>query len=282
MSTEPIKRKSVHDFLLKTGFNLRQRVFQPVCPITEGGSICMKKTENEISHGSFLAENDAEKIWGWDTPAGKIRAKRRSEMIIREAGLKPGRKVLEIGCGTGFFTEMFAQSGAHILAVDISEDLLKIARKRGLPSDTVHFFTARFEDCDAQGPFDAVIGSSILHHLDIEVALVKIHSLLRPGGVMCFTEPNMLNPQIMIQKNIPFIKKIMGDSPDETAFLRTRFYKQLSKAGFVKIEIIPFDWLHPLTPLPLIEQMKKLGDILENIPFIHEFSGSLFIRAWRR
>ncbi|MEZ4524425.1 MAG: methyltransferase domain-containing protein [Desulfobacterales bacterium] len=106
----------------------------------------MKKND----HGAFLAENDPEKIWGWDTPAGKIRAKRRSEMIIRGAGLKPGRKALEIGCGTGFFTEMFAQSGAHILAMDISDDLLEIARKREPLSETVRFITALFEECDVQ------------------------------------------------------------------------------------------------------------------------------------
>jgi hypothetical protein len=74
----------------------------------------------------------------------------------------------------------------------------------------------------------------------------------------------------------------MGDSPDETAFLKTGFHKQLSKAEFAEIEISPFDWLHPLTPLPMIEQMKKFGYIMEKIPFVCEFSGSLFIRACRQ
>ncbi len=237
----------------------------------------MEKNENEISHGSFLAENDPEKIWGWDTPAGKIRAERRAELIIGGAGLKSGMKVLEIGCGTGFFTEMFAQSGTEILAVDISDDLLKIARKRGLASETVRFVTARFEDCDAQGPFDAVIGSSILHHLDIEASLAKIHSLLRPGGIMCFAEPNMLNPQIMIQKNIPFIKKIMGDSPDETAFFRWSLGRLLKRKGFTDIQIVPFDWVHPYTPVFIMEYIEKTGRITEKTPFLKEFAGSLLI-----
>ncbi|MGE0086976.1 MAG: class I SAM-dependent methyltransferase [Desulfococcaceae bacterium] len=239
------------------------------------------ESEKEILHGVFLAENDPEKIWGWDTPAGRIRSKRRAELIIRGAGLKPGMKVLEIGCGTGFFTEMFAKSGAHILAVDISDDLLEIARKRGLPSETVSFVTARFEDCDAQGPFDAVIGSSILHHLDIKTALAKIHSLLRSGGVMCFTEPNMLNPQIMIQKNIPFIKKIMGDSPDETAFFRWSLDRLLKRKRFADIQIMPFDWLHPATAPSFIRMVGRMGKLLEKTPFIQEFAGSLFIQAKR-
>jgi len=178
------------------------------------------RSENEITHAHQLVQSDPEKVWGWGTPAGQLRAIRRAEMIISGADLKPGLRVLEEGCGTGLFTEMFASDGAHLVAVDISGELLEFAHGRGLPSDKVQFFEKRFEECDIDGPFDAVIGSSILHHLEIKDALFKIYSLLKPGGVMCFTEPNMLNPQIMIQKNVRWIKERLGDSPDETAFIR--------------------------------------------------------------
>ena len=68
--------------------------------------------------------------------------------------------------------------------------------------------------------FDSVVGSSVLHHLEIKEALRDIYRVLKPGGTIYFTEPNMLNPQIAIQKNIPWIKRKLGDSPDETAFFR--------------------------------------------------------------
>jgi hypothetical protein len=42
---------------------------------------------------------------------------------------------------------------------------------------------------------------------------------LKSGGTIYFTEPNMLNPQIAIQKNVSWVKRKLGDSPDETAFL---------------------------------------------------------------
>jgi len=119
------------------------------------------RAEHEIKHGVWLAERDTETVWGWGTPAGKLRAKRRAELIIRGAGLSSGKRVLEIGCGTGLFTEMFAASGATIVAVDISEELLEKARLRGLPAHQVTFLAKRFEDCDVDGPFDAVIGSSV-------------------------------------------------------------------------------------------------------------------------
>ncbi len=91
------------------------------------------RSENEITHGYKLVQSDPEKVWGWGTPAGQLRAIRRAEMIIYGAELKSGMRVLEIGCGTGLFTEMFARTGAHLVAVDISGELLEFAHGRGLP-----------------------------------------------------------------------------------------------------------------------------------------------------
>lgn len=239
------------------------------------------RSANEILHAKKLIHGDPEHVWGWSTPAGKIRARRRAELIMSGARLMPGLRVLEIGCGTGNFTEIFAETGSSLIAVDISHDLLEIARSRNLIPEKVQFLKKRFEDCDVDGPFDAIIGSSILHHLDIGLSLTKIFELLKPGGIMSFAEPNMLNPQIFMQKNIPWLKKRLGDSPDETAFVRWILYRHLLKAGFEKIEITPFDWLHPATPVPLIQTISRAGRLLESITIIREFSGSLYIKCQR-
>ena len=177
------------------------------------------------------------------------------------------------------FTEMFARSGAHIIAVDISPELLKKAEARNLPKEKVRFKEKRFEDCDVDGPFDAIIGSSILHHLELEKALPRIFELLKPDGVMSFAEPNMLNPQIFVERKFrTFFPNI---SPDETAFVRRTLKRNLQEAGFQDIEISPFDWLHPSIPQPLIGLVAMIGRMLEKIPFVREFSGSLYIKAIR-
>ena len=238
-----------------------------------------KEFDNEIEHGRKLTAHGPERIWGWGTPAGRVRAGRRAALIAEGAELRPGVRALEIGCGTGLFTEAFAGTGAFITAVDISAELLEEARKRGLNPDRVRFIEKPFEECQVDGPFDAVIGSSVLHHLDLGRSFSKIFDLLRPGGMVCFAEPNMLNPQILIQKNIPLVKKALGDSPDETAFVRWTLAAFLKGKGFADIDIKPFDWLHPLTPEALIPGVSRWGAVLEGIPGVREFAGSLLIRC---
>jgi SAM-dependent methyltransferase len=233
----------------------------------------------EISHGKFLAAENAEHVWGWETPAGKIRATRRATLILDGADIFEGKRVLEIGCGTGNFTEKFAESGADIIAVDISPDLLKIAKSKNLLSEKVTFLEKRFEDCDVDGPFDAVIGSSILHHLDLIPALDKMFSLLKPSGSISFAEPNFLNPQIFLERK--FRRFFPSVSPDETAFISWQLRNDLKRCGFERVRIEPFDWLHPATPKFLIKFVSNLGHVAERIPGIKNCAGSLYINAYR-
>ena len=99
------------------------------------------------------------------------------------------------------------------------------------------------------------------------------------GGTIYFMEPNMLNPQIAIQKNISWIKRKLGDSPDETAFFRWPLRRLLEHTGYRKIRIDPFDFLHPKTPIPLINRISQFGRFLEKMAVVSEFAGSFYIRA---
>jgi SAM-dependent methyltransferase len=245
------------------------------------GPEASSRAQHEIVHGKWLSEQNTESIWGWGSPAGRLRARRRAELVATGAGLRHGVHAIEIGCGTGLFTELFCDSGANIIAVDISEELLAKARARRLPADRVQFVCAQFEETTIPGGYDAVVGSSVLHHLDLARALVAIRRLLRPRGVLSFAEPNLLNPQVFLERHPPFFLRdyYSYTSPDETAFVRWRLRAQLAAAGFDSVTITPFDWLHPSTPPALIPAVRRLGATLERLPIAREFSGSLYIRA---
>jgi hypothetical protein len=92
----------------------------------------------------------------------------------------------------------------------------------------------------------------------------------------------MMNPQLLIQKNVKPIKKIriLGETLDETAFFRWRLSHDLKRVGFTDISIVPFDFLHPWTPPFVIPVVNKIGTLAEKIPLIKEIAGSLIINAF--
>jgi 2-polyprenyl-3-methyl-5-hydroxy-6-metoxy-1,4-benzoquinol methylase len=236
-----------------------------------------ERITKEIQHGRFLAKHGAGEIWNWESPAGKLRWARRVKMI--GGHLKPGMTILELGCGTGHFTRELAPSGADIIAIDVSPELLEIAKANYSAPNVRYEIQNAYALTYSDATFDSVVGSSILHHLEIEEAMREIYRVLKPGGTIYFTEPNMLNPQIAIQKNVPSIKRRLGDSPDETAFFRWSLRRLLEQTGYGDIQIDTFDFLHPRTPVPLIDPLNALGRFLERMPVISEFAGSLYIRA---
>ena len=89
----------------------------------------------------------------------------------------------------------------------------------------------------------------------------------------------MLNPQIAIQKNVPWVKRKLGDSPDETAFFRWQLRSLLEQTGYRDVRNDTFDFLHPKTPVPLVDRLDAVGRFFESVPVISEFAGSLYIRA---
>ena len=238
-----------------------------------------ERIATEIQHGRFLAQHGAGEIWNWEGPAGKLRFARRVKMLSNH--LRAGMSVLELGCGTGYFTRELARSGADVVAVDVSPELLEIA-KADCPAENVRYeiqnaWAMSYPDAH----FDSVVGSSVLHHLEIKEALREIYRVLKVDGTIYFTEPNMLNPQIAIQKNIHWVKRNLGDSPDETAFFRWPLRRLLKGTGFRDVQIDLFDFLHPKTPFPLVNGLNAIGRFLENVPVVSEFAGSLYIRAVR-
>lgn len=234
----------------------------------------------EIEHGELIAPH-AETVWNWSSPAGQLRAKRRGRLVAEAASLGPGVRALEIGCGTGLFTEMFVAAGADVVAIDISEPLLDQARDREL-GERATFMCADAEALSFDdGSFDAVVGSSVLHHLDVSLALPELARVLKPGGVLALAEPNMMNPQIALQRNVPMLREWAGESPEETAFVRWRLRREMTACGFEGVSIEPFDFLHPATPKALIPLVRGMGGALERLPVLREIAGSLMIRGVR-
>jgi ubiquinone/menaquinone biosynthesis C-methylase UbiE len=235
------------------------------------------RLEREIEFHRDISDN-AEAIWNWDSPSVRRRAARRSEIFAKEAGLRPGRRALEVGCGTGIFLQAAATTGADIVALDLSAHLIAKARVRVASAGNVRISLGNAEQMPFRdASFDSVYGSSILHHLNLDAALAEVHRVLRPGGGIVFAEPNILNPQVTVMFRLGLTKKYFGVSPDEMAFSRFRAARALRRAGFTDVAVKPFDFLHPATPAALMDRVARFGRALESIPLVREIAGSMII-----
>jgi trans-aconitate 2-methyltransferase len=93
---------------------------------------------------------------------------------------QPGERILDIGCGTGQLTAEIAQSGAEVVGLDSSQDMLAQARKN-YPELT--FVLADAAGFDFPEPFHAVFSNAALHWVkDADGAAASIARALRPGG----------------------------------------------------------------------------------------------------
>lgn len=235
---------------------------------------------NEKQHGEFIREH-GEEVWNWSSSAGKRRWARRCRLFKEFIGDHNSR-VLEIGCGTGLFTKELALTNNTIAAIDISDALIMKAKER-ITAINVHFVVGNACETEFKPEsFDFIVGSSSLHHLDVDSALEEFSRILKSGGRMMFTEPNMMNPQVALIKNVPFLKRRAGDSPDETAFFRWKIAKKLRGQGFVDVSVEPFDFMHPQTPAWLLSLTERLTVILEKSPFVREIAGSLIIQCRKK
>jgi ABC-2 type transport system ATP-binding protein len=105
-------------------------------------------------------------------------------------------KAAEFGCGTGYYTDPIARKAENVVATDLSEELLAIAKKRFAGQQTLSF---RREDSTHTsfegGSFDTGIEVNLLHVIeDPSAALRENHRVLRKGGrliVVSFTSHGM-------------------------------------------------------------------------------------------
>ena len=107
------------------------------------------------------------------------------DTIIQQTQLDDHARLLEIAPGTGQATEAMAKRGYDITAVELGDELAKIAREALQPYPTVNIINAPFETVDLPAEaFDLVYVATALHWIDLESRFCKPHHLLKSGGHM--------------------------------------------------------------------------------------------------
>ena len=238
-----------------------------------------ERSIEERNYHNKVADLTGGACWANTTPAGQFRQDARAKMAIEFIPIVRDKKILEIGCGNGEFSNRFLTTGAQVYCVDISTKLIEMLRAR-YSGTNLRFVVTDVEHLPYDDDyFDGIIGNGVLHHLNLEICLIEIYRVLKRNRRIFFVEPNMLNPEVFLETNVRWLGKLAQKTKDEKAFFRWRLRKQMEAIGFRNVEITPFDFLQPLIPILFIWLVKKMGYMLERVPLIKEFAGSLKIMA---
>jgi 2-polyprenyl-3-methyl-5-hydroxy-6-metoxy-1,4-benzoquinol methylase len=100
--------------------------------------------------------------------------------------VQPGcENALEIGCGTGTFSRRLARRTQHVTAIDLSLEMIRVARARSSGFANIRFEVADLMAYDFAGAqFDCIASIATLHHMPTQAALVKLKHALTPGGTL--------------------------------------------------------------------------------------------------
>jgi len=162
----------------------------------------MNTKQNEIKYVDHL--NPAEKKWLHTKPFGNYNYKescmrlRDFSYIIELLSLKEDKvtTLLDLGCGTGWTSIMIAKLAVEVTAVDISDDMIAIARENARkenswPKGKIKFIVSDIEEINFKNQFDRVLIYDGLHHCPNEQKVLKnAYQALKPGGIILIVEPN--------------------------------------------------------------------------------------------
>jgi arsenite methyltransferase len=169
---------------------------------------------------------------------------RRRRALVHEAlGATPGDRVLDAGCGPGFYVaETLERVGAEgsVVGVDASAPMLSLAAKRCEGHDNVVFHEGDVTALPvADADFDRALSVQVLEYVaDIPGALAELHRVLRPGGRVLIWDVDWAT--VSWHSDDPArMERVLGawDEHLSDPFLPRRLSAELRGAGFEEVEM---------------------------------------------
>lgn len=142
--------------------------------------------------------------------------------------------VLDVGCGTGSFVLRLAPHAHHVHGVDISGEMLRIARTKAEGVDNVTFHQGTLADVPLEGAsLQGVCAYSILHLVDdLPGTLAAVYDLLEPGGFF-ISSTVVLGGSWIPYRPLLAVMRWLGKAPDVQIFGQEDLSRAIEQAGFV-------------------------------------------------
>ena len=155
----------------------------------------------------------------------------RNSYIIKYLSPTPKDKILDIGCGVGYFSQLLSNFGSELHGLDISEESVSICKSNISENFTVgNAESLQYSD----NQFDKILCSEVLEHLKNDLkAVTEMWRILKPNGTVLITVPS--TEGIFGSK----IKNIMHDHDDgpekheREGYTNIQIVKLLENSGFI-------------------------------------------------
>ena len=207
---------------------------------------------------------NADQIAFWNESGGARWAKHQetldvvlaplAEGLLARAAVRPGERVVDIGCGCGATTLLLARAvgpAGHVLGIDVSVPMLARAAERlpkGGPVELVcaDATTHRF----ARASFDLLCSRlGVMFFAEPARAFANLRTALKPGGRLRFVafraareNPWMMLPLHAAYEHVPRLPQLGPEEPGPFAFAsEARVRGILGEAGFAEVELEPYD-----------------------------------------
>jgi ubiquinone/menaquinone biosynthesis C-methylase UbiE len=191
--------------------------------------------ESYESHWNALPEDP--EPWAW---------RHRRALLLGE--IRPGERVLDLGCGAGRFVAALRDSGAEAVGVEIAEAALERAR-RNVPDGDFRLLEADGSVPLEHGSVDLVWCSEVLEHVpDAAHLLLEARRVLKPSGRLLVTVPFHGRVQAALIALTRFDRHFDPLGQHLRFFTRTSLARTLLASGFTAIEV------RPEGGLPLLRQ----------------------------
>ena len=156
------------------------------------------------------------------------RKRQEKEYVLKLLYPKKGEKILDAGCGTGYYSGFIKKAGCEVIGIDISEKMIEEAKKLGIKTRICNL-----ENFDLNEKFDKIVSCGALEFCKKHLSVLRnLKKHLKKGGSIVILIPAL--------STIGILYKIyhLKNGINITLFSKKRIKKLLGKAGLKPIKIV--------------------------------------------
>ena len=194
--------------------------------------------------------------WGRGFSRLNFRRTEECDVILRWLDARAGERVLDVGCGDGYYDWRIGRTGARVTGIDLHGKRLAFARKH-YGGDLAEFLNMDAERADlSPGAFDKALSLCVMEHLgDDERVIQNVGRALKPGGRFVFSADSLSNPGLRADERERHRARYAVKTFYTPAIVRDK----LERAGF-EVEETRFVMNRPID-LRLVRLSWRLDDL---------------------